>query len=286
MKKKILLIGSNGMLGSTFYKFLNNFSDYKIISISKKRKKLYKNKTKHYYFDVKNTQLLYKIIKMHRPNFVINCVGKVKKLVKNTNLKETYFINSIFPQILSKLSLEFKYKLIHFSTDCVFDGYKGNYRENDQCNAIDDYGFSKILGETNPKHTIILRTSIIGHEEGSKSRGLLNWFLRQKKQVLGYKKAIFSGLPTIEIAEIVNKYIIEKKVITNGLFNIASKPISKYDLLKKIAKIYKKKIEIKMNYSVKINRSLNGKKFKKITNYSSPSWDILIKKMLKFENSK
>lgn len=281
--KKILIIGANGMLGSTFCNYLSKFKDYQLICISRKKLLMQTQKIVNYNFDLSDYNLVYNVIKKHKPSFVINCAGKVKKLVGNDNLIDTYFINSVFPHILSSASQKFKFILIHFSTDCVFDGKKGNYKENDICNAKDNYGLSKILGETDPKYTIIFRTSIIGHEQGSNKRGLLCWFLNQRKQILGFKKAIFSGLPTIEIAEIVKKYIIEKKVVSYGIYNIASQPITKYDLLKKIAKIYKKQTKIKLDYSVKINRSLNGKKFNRITKYKPPSWDKLIKKMYKFK---
>ena len=294
MKKKIMILGSNGMLGSTFLKYLSKKKNYKIICISRKRdkslnqfnQKKFKRKIEFKYFDILNKKKLIQVLKLYKPNYLLNCIGVVKKLVNKKNIRNTYFINSILPHILSSLSSKFKFKLVHFSTDCVFDGKKGNYSEKDICNAKDDYGISKFIGEIYFSNSITIRTSIIGHENGNNQRGLLEWFLNQKKIVKGYKNAIFSGFPTIEIAEIVENYIIKRKIVSEGLYNIASKPISKYDLLRKISKIYKKKVEIKPNFSVRVDRTLCGKKFCKATKYKLPNWDKLILKMFNFNKIK
>ena len=288
--KKIFIFGCNGMLGFTFVKYLYLFSKYKIICISRRENTEFKkflnlkksNRISYYNFDLEDIKKLLNLFKKYKPHYVLNCAGKVKKLINKKNLQETIFINSLYPRMLDICALLIKFKLIHFSTDCVFTGIKGNYNEKDNCDADDTYGFSKLLGEPKSSNSIVIRTSIIGHELKGSNRGLLNWFLNQKNYVLGYKNAIFSGLPTIEIAEIVKKYILEKGIIKSGTYNVASKPITKYDLLLKIAKIYKKKIKIKLNYKVKIDRSLNAGKFNKLTRYSPLKWEKLIIKMYQF----
>ena len=194
--------------------------------------------------------------------------------------KETLFLNTKLPNALSDLAKSVNFKFIHFSTDCVFSGKKGNYTEKDISDCVDYYGKTKYLGENNSINTINLRTSIIGHELNTKI-GLLEWFLSSKKKVFGFKKAIFSGLTTLEIAKIVEKHIINKNVIKYGTFHISSKPISKYDLLKMISKIYKKNILITPNYNIKCNRALNSNKFRKVTGYDRKNWKEMLVELRK-----
>lgn len=228
--------------------------------------------------DIFDIQKLKEKINKFKPNLIINCIGIIKQKISKTNEKNIFYINSIFPHELYKISNIIKARVIHFSTDCVFDGKKGNYDERNQTNAKDIYGFSKALGELSYDNSITLRTSIIGHELNSK-KSLLDWFLHlNKKNCYGYTKAYFSGLPTIEIFNFIQKFLLKKKKIS-GIYNLSSSRISKYDLLKKISKVYSKKINIIKNNKLKIDRSLNSKKIKKLVNYKCPTWNILIKDM-------
>ena len=218
-----------------------------------------------------------KIIKF-KPNLIINCIGVIKQKILNLEEKNIFYINSIFPHEVYKISKIINSKIIHFSTDCVFDGKKGNYNEDSLPNAVDIYGFSKALGELNFNNSLTIRTSIIGHELESKN-SLLEWFLQlNQKKCNGFTDTYFSGLPTIEIFTFIEKFILKNKKI-NGIYHLSASKISKFNLLKKISKIYSKKIKIIKNNDLKIDRSLNSKKLKKLVNYKSPSWDKLIKNM-------
>lgn len=218
-----------------------------------------------------------KIIKF-KPNLIINCIGVIKQKILSLEEKNIFYINSIFPHEVYKISNMINSKIIHFSTDCVFDGKKGNYTENSLPNAEDIYGFSKALGELDFNNSLTIRTSIIGHELQSKN-SLLEWFLQlNQKKCYGFADAYFSGLTTIEIFNFLEKFILKNKKI-NGIYHLSASKISKFNLLKKISKIYSKKIKIIKNNDLKIDRSLNSKKIKKLVKYKSPSWDILIKNM-------
>ena len=166
-------------------------------------------------------------------------------------------------------------KFIQISTDCVFNGDKGNYQEKSIPNANDVYGKSKAAGEINDKINLTLRTSTIGHELFTK-HGLLEWFLSQNLICYGYSRAIFNGFPTSHFAQILSKII--KKDIT-GLLNVSGFKINKFVLLKKIKKIYKKNIIIKKNTSIKINRSLNNHLLNKYFPKIEKNWDKLLKRM-------
>tara|TARA_B100001769_G_C21991093_1_gene532680 strand:- start:53 stop:907 length:855 start_codon:yes stop_codon:yes gene_type:complete len=283
---KIYIVGISGMLGS---KLFNEFIKLKRLIVrgsSRSLPKIFNDDRRNIDLncDVYNLDLIYKNLKKFNPDIIINCIGVVKqKIKKNINEKEIFYINSIFPHELHKISKSLKSKLIHFSTDCVFDGKRGNYSEKNTPNAKDLYGLSKIIGEVDANNAITLRTSIIGDELNSK-KGLFEWFMSQKKNCQGYSNCYFSGFPTLEIFNIILKIIKRKKL--SGVYHLSSYKISKYDLLKLIAKIYQKKIKIYKNTNIKIDRSLNSNRFKDLIKYKSPSWEKLILEMYKNNGKK
>ena len=170
--------------------------------------------------------------------------------------------------------------MIHFSTDCIFSGNKGFYSEKDIPDPPDIYGRSKLLGELNYENTLTIRKSVIGHELETK-KGLLEWFLAQNNYVQGYKNVIFSGITVLELARLIDTYIIPRSDL-KGILNISGQSISKFDLLKLLANVYNKSIEIIPNESMNINRTLNGSQFNKLTGYRISPWSSLIKSMYEF----
>jgi dTDP-4-dehydrorhamnose reductase len=276
---KIYILGISGMLGSKlFHEFLKK--KYKVRgSLRTIPKKFLRYKSNiDSDIDVNNILKLKKKILKFKPDILINCIGVIKQKVDQSEEKNIFYINSVFPHELYKISNMINSKLIHFSTDCVFDGKKGNYNEESIANAYDIYGISKSLGELNLKNSLTIRTSIIGHELNS-NNSLLEWFLQLKKdKCYGYVHAYFSGMPTIEVFNFLEKFILKNKKIS-GIYNLSSTKISKYNLLKKISNIYSKKIKIIKSKKLKIDRSLNSNKLKELVKYKCPSWDDLIKNM-------
>ena len=278
---KIYIVGISGMLGGKLFNEFIKSKKFIVRGSSRKLPKIFYNFKKNIDLncDAYNLDLINKNLKKFNPDIIINCIGVVKqKIKKKSHEKEIFYINSIFPHELYKISKSMKIKLIHFSTDCVFDGKKGNYNENNTPNANDLYGLSKTIGEIDSNNAITLRTSIIGDEINTKN-GLFEWFMSQKKNCQGYVNCYFSGFPTIEIFNIILKIIKKKKL--SGVYHLSSHKISKYDLLNLIAKIYKKKIKIYKNTNIKIDRSLNSKRLKNLIKYKSPSWEKLILGMYK-----
>lgn len=214
------------------------------------------------------------------PQVVINCVGLVKQMTSADDPLEAIPINALLPHRLAKLCELAQARLVHISTDCVFSGNKGKYSESDMPDAEDLYGRSKLLGEVSYRHAITLRTSIIGHELG-RDHGLIGWFLSQQGRVKGYTEAIFSGLPTCELARVVRDYVIPNTDI-HGLYHVAAEPISKHDLLQMVNREYGKALQIERDEKVKINRSLDASRFKGATGYVAPTWPDLIAKMCEF----
>jgi dTDP-4-dehydrorhamnose reductase len=280
---RVLVLGATGMLG---YQLFKNclIRDISVNAIVRRKKDLVQrlgngieNKL-HIIDDVKNTAAIERIVSEFKPDYLINCVG----IIKQSNLAYDYYesiaINSLLPHQLLHLGSLYNFRLIHISTDCVFNGNNGNYKETDFSDAFDLYGKSKFLGEVAYGSGITLRTSIIGHAITEQKVSLIDWFLSQTFKTKGYVKAIFSGLTTLELSKVILDIIIAKKV-EPGLYQIASETISKFDLLRLTAEIYKKEILIEASEDVIIDRSLNGTKFSDLTSYLAPSWSEMLEEM-------
>lgn len=234
--------------------------------------------------DVLDQDALVDIIQRIKPGAIINCVGLIKQLANANDPLSALPINAMLPHRLAKLCALAGARLIHVSTDCVFSGRKGYYKEDDLSDAEDLYGKSKFIGELHQEpHVITLRTSIIGHEL-NRNHALVDWFLSQDGPVKGYAKAVFSGLPTVELARVMRDYVLPAPEL-HGLYHVGAAPIDKLSLLKLIAETYGKKIEIIPDEQVCIDRSLDSSSFRQATGYVPPSWAELIKKMHFHNNS-
>ena len=215
-----------------------------------------------------------------RPDVVINCVGLVKQLSNAEDPLVAVPINTLLPHRLARMCEVAGARLVHVSTDCVFSGKQGNYTEFDLADAQDVYGRSKLLGEVDYPHAVTLRTSIIGHELRS-AHGLIDWFLSQQARVKGYTEAVFSGLPTCELARVVRDFVIPHASL-RGVYHVAAEPISKHDLLQIVNREYGKNLQIEPDDQVKINRSLDASRFREATGYVAPAWPDLIAQMREF----
>lgn len=283
--KKVLVLGASGMLGNAVLRMLSQIDGYIVTGTirSEQTIDLLPKKVRNLVvcgIDADNQDSLLRLFKEVRPDVVINCTGLVKQLTDVSNPLIALPINSLFPHRLAHICALSGARLVHMSTDCVFTGKKGMYTENDVPDANDMYGVSKRLGEVNYSNAVTLRTSIIGHELNG-SRSLIDWFLSQEVATKGYRRAIFSGLPAIEIARIISEFVIPNTQM-KGVYHVSSDPISKYDLLSLVAKIYEKKIVINEDNDFVIDRSLDSTKFREETGYNPPSWESLITLMYEF----
>jgi len=283
---RVLILGATGMLGSTLLRF---FASKKHIDIAGT---IRSNQGKTFFtadlwnklipgIDVENVESVNYAFELFKPDIVINCVGIVKQLNESDDPLVAIPINSLLPHQLADLCTKQQARLIHFSTDCVFSGAKGLYLEGDFPDANDLYGRSKYLGEVAGKTNVLtLRTSIIGHEL-SGAHSLVNWFLSQNDPIKGYSKAIFSGLPTVEIARILDEFVFTNPSL-NGVYHLSGFPINKFDLLTLIAKTYNKEIVINLDDKVKIDRSLDSSRFRNSTGFMPKKWPQLIQEMHQF----
>ncbi len=228
--------------------------------------------------DVLDQDALVNVLARIRPDIVINCVGLIKQLADAKDPLSALPINAMLPHRLAKLCGLAGARLIHVSTDCVFSGRKGMYTEADLSDAEDLYGKSKFIGELHKvPHAITLRTSIIGHELGT-NFSLIDWFLSQSGPVKGYEKAIFSGLPTVELARVMKDYVIPNPGL-HGLYHVSVEPIDKLSLLRLVAEVYGHQIQIIPDEQVCIDRSLDSSRFRQAAGYLPPAWPELVKMM-------
>lgn len=283
---KILVIGAGGMLGNAIFRFFSDSPGYEAfgsirsnIALRYFPIKLHSNLISG--IGIENWGRLNNLLIQIKPEVVINSIGLVKHLVIEQDPLMAININAAFPHRLAKLSELHGARLIHISTDCVFSGKKGMYTEFDISDAADLYGRTKYLGEVDYSHAITLRTSIIGHElNGSDS--LIGWFLAQKSDIKGYTRAIFSGLPTVELARIIRDFVIPHPNL-RGVHNVSSTPISKYELLTLVSKAYEWSNAIIPDGQLAIDRSLDSAKFQAATGYKPKSWANLVSEMHSFK---
>lgn len=280
---RVLVLGVTGMLGSAVFKIFSQDAQLETWGTLRGGKMLASVAASDCErlitgVNVLDQDALAAVLAQVRPDVIINCVGLIKQLADAKDPLVALPINSMLPHRLARLCVLARARLIHVSTDCVFSGRKGRYLEDDVSDAEDLYGKSKYIGELHDlPHAITLRTSIIGHELKS-SYALVDWFLSQHGNVKGFSKAIYSGLPTVELARVMKDFVLPRPQL-RGLYHVASEPISKLDLLRLLAREYGKEIEIVPDDTFVIDRSLNGGRFNSDTGYQAPGWPELIARM-------
>ena len=279
---RVLILGASGMLGHAMLRVLDETGQLEVYGT------LRSDAAKRFFpprlvgrlrsgVDAEHQDVLTRLFSELRPAVVVNCVGLVKQLDEANDPLRAIPVNAMLPHRLARLCELVGARLVHISTDCVFSGEKGDYRETDRVDATDLYGLSKYLGEVDYPHAITLRTSIIGPELNG-AQGLIGWFLQQRETCQGFTRAVFSGLPTVVLAQMVRDVIIPRTEL-HGLYHVAASPITKFDLLQLVAEAYGKSIRIIPVDSPVIDRSLNAGRFRAATGYVAPQWPELIATM-------
>ena len=284
-KHTILVLGASGMLGNAMLRYFASRTGHDVVGVvrSERSAQLLPPGVRDHVIeggDVEDFDSLVQVFDLSRPTVVINCVGLVKQLGNAKDPLAAIPINAVLPHRLARLCSLAHARLIHLSTDCVFSGAKGMYVEDDLPDATDVYGRTKLLGEVDYPHALTLRTSIIGHELAG-HHSLVCWFLAQKEAVRGFSKAVFSGFPTVEIARIIDEYILPRSELS-GLYHLSADPIDKFRLLQLIAKVYGKEIRIDEDPALVIDRSLDSNRFRATTGFQPEPWLELVRRMNAF----
>tara|TARA_B100001245_G_scaffold47038_1_gene30777 strand:- start:41 stop:895 length:855 start_codon:yes stop_codon:yes gene_type:complete len=279
---RLLILGGSGMLGHQLWRGLHAqhdtwvtlrrpVADFAVHNLFDEAKAIQ-------FDDITDDTALERALGQAKPEAVINCVGLIKQRDEASDEALTLRVNAEFPHRLAKRCGEAGARLIHFSTDCIFAGTKGNYTESDPSDAADLYGQSKHQGEVADAHSVTLRTSVIGHELGT-NLALLDWFLSQRGQAIsGFTKAIYSGFTTLEMARIVDR-ILTKHPALSGVWHVASEPISKFALLQLCREKLGWEGVIEPNDEFVCDRSLNADRFNQATGYTPPSWEAMISEL-------
>jgi dTDP-4-dehydrorhamnose reductase len=279
---RVLVLGGAGMLGHKMYQILGaRFPEVYCTIVERPgdppltRVDLLQRNSVMSGVDVTDTGKLQVLLEDLEPGTVVNCVGMVKQRREARDAIPSITLNALLPHQLARMASGIRARLIHFSTDCVFSGSRGGYRENDPSDADDLYGRSKYLGEVSEPPALTLRTSIVGRELTNHA-SLLEWFLAQKGHTIkGFRRVLYSGLTTTRMAHLVGD-LIEHHPNLRGLYHVAGPWISKYELLCQARKAFGLDIEIVPDDEEVNDRTLDAERFRAATGYCAPSWPEML----------
>ena len=276
---RILILGGDGMLGHRLWHHLASQHEIRVtvrLGIEAcSGLAVFDSDQVFAGIDVRYEDDLLSVFAEFKPEAVINAIGIVKQRDEAKTALPSLELNALFPHRLSNICAAAGARLIHMSTDCVFSGDRGGYTEDDPSDARDLYGRTKFLGEVRDDHCVTLRTSIIGLELSRKA-SLIEWFLAQRGTITGYRKAIYTGFTTMEMARIIER-ILTRHPDLSGLWQVASQPIDKYNLLSGLStRLGRDDIDIRPDDSFACDRSLVADRFTGATGYHAPGWDEML----------
>ncbi len=278
---KVLVLGGDGMLGHQLLLSLGSRFDVKCTlrktAAECSANPIFDPSRIYFSVDARSSGRVQEIFEDFRPEVVINCIGIVKQRHDAAESIPSLEINALLPHQLAVLCKTVNARLIHMSTDCVFSGSQGHYREDDFADARDLYGRTKYLGEVAYDRCLTLRTSIIGRELHN-HQSLLDWFLAQTGTIRGFRKAIYSGFTTLEMSRIISM-MIDRYPDASGLYHVSSEPIDKYSLLCLVRDKLGKDIEIVPDDEFVCDRSLDSGRFRAAFAYEPPSWDAMVEEL-------
>ncbi len=267
---KYLILGINGMAGHMIAQYLFE-QGHAVTGFARSKSLSFRTIAG----DARNEAEVRKAIEYDTFDVVINCIGVLNRLV-DENLSDGIYLNSVFPHFLSKCLEKKKTKLIHISTDCVFEGKKGQYAETDVTDATSYYGRSKALGEVLDEKNLTIRTSIVGPELKQKGVGLFHWFMNQDTAVNGYERVIWTGVTTLQLAKAIEA---DLSVNQTGLYHLVNNDvISKHDLLGLFNRYCRKNpIEIRSEVQTISDKSLCNTRREALLEV--PSYEQMVKEM-------
>ncbi|MEQ1904592.1 MAG: SDR family oxidoreductase [Pirellulaceae bacterium] len=274
---RIAILGAAGLIGHKLLeKMTDRFED--VFGLVRKPRAAFpflRNFSEDRIFDnvdVRNFEYLTGMLRVIDMDVILNCVGITKRRPEIKDWLTAIDVNSMFPHRLANWAAEHGKRVIHFSTDCVFDGELGNYNEDSVTTGRDAYGRTKALGEIRYDHSLTIRSSFIGRELAEFSE-LLEWFLAQRgPKIRGFRQAWYSGISTIEMARIVGD-IIELHPDLNGLYQLSmSEPINKFDLLCLARDAFGRDIEIEPDDSFITYPTLDSSRLRQKMPIELPTW--------------
>lgn len=277
---RILILGAAGMLGHKLCQHLGlRFRDIQATIRTQRssagRFELFKNVRLIDGVDALDFTRMRQVLDQIDPQIIINCIAITKRRDAAAGSLPSIDLNAALPHRLALWATAHSARLIHISTDCVFDGRTGGYTEDSPTNAQDLYGRTKALGEVTGPGILTLRTSIIGREFDHRTE-LLEWFLAQRgKRIKGYRRALYTGVSTLWMARVIGD-LIDQFPGLEGLYQVAAPAISKYELLGLARDAFNVPVEIDPDDTVVIRRDLDGERFRQATGIEVPGWQQMM----------
>lgn len=282
----ILIIGADGMIGFALYRYFELYSDCVVRGSIRSKRDLaafgpgWQNRV-FVTGSLDRDDAIRVLMENCEPSVVINCAGATAHVSEGEAPLVAIPANSLLPHRLHAAARAVGARFIHLSTDCVFDGARGNYFEADPVDAKTIYGLSKALGEVRGHaDAVTIRTSPVGYELSSK-RGLLAWFLSQTGDIRGFTNAYFSGLTNMQLAKVIERHFVGEPK-RHGLYHVTGPRISKFDLVTKFKAQFQSPVEITPDGTLTLDRSLNGSRFRNETGEELPDWDQMIEELAAF----
>ena len=281
---RVLILGASGLIGHQLFKQLTPRFGEVHATLHRPREAfkefgLFESPQVVDNVDVREFEKLTGILQALDPDVVLNCAGITKRRPEIQDPLVGIEVNARFPHQLAMWAREQGKRVIHFSTDCVFDGTDGDYTEDSPTTGKDVYGQTKALGEIRYDHTLTIRSSFIGRELDHFSE-LLEWVRGQHgKTINGFTEAWYSGVSTIEMSRVVGD-IIQDHPELNGLYQLAiPEPISKYDLLCCARDAFGLDVEIVPDASFRTRPTLDGSRLRKELDLALPTWPEMMREL-------
>lgn len=278
---KVLVLGGDGLLGHHLLGVLAPLHETKVTLratlASYAGLGLFTARNAFGDVDVRDAGTVRAVLDAFRPDAVVNTVAIVPQRADGGDFVANLEVNAFFPHRLAQMCAGLGARLVHISTDSVFSGARGSYREADRPDPVDLYGRSKLVGEAAGERVLVLRTALVGTGL-TRRTGLIDWFLQQQGRVNGYRGAILSGLTAKELARVIER-LVSRHPQAAGLFHLGADAISKHDLLRRLRDLGSSTAEIVPDDKVRVNRSLDSSRFRAMFSYSPPSWDEMLEEL-------
>jgi len=280
---KVCVLGSGGLLGHMLIRVLSASHDV----YGTTREKASKDSPLAQFLpiekwigevDAAEPSSIKRVFEKNQFDIAINCIGLIKQRSDQVDDRPMMSINGEFPHKLAEIANSSGVRVIQISTDCVFSGDKGNYVETDTPDPVDTYGRSKLLGELNDSTNLTIRTSHIGPELG-RHTSFFDWVLGSENQTVnGYMGAIYSGFSTRVSAQLIGT-LLERFYLYGNVWHLASKPISKFELIELINSVFDLKIQLVEDRQYTCDRSLKMDSLNKRFEFTAPTWRAMIEAM-------
>ena len=242
---KVVVTGSNGLLGQSLINLLLKEKDvYKVIGFSRGENRSGRDDFSYVSIDITNEKNLKEILLEIEPNFIINTAAMTQVDDCEVDKQACDLLNVSVVEWLAEISDNINAHLIHLSTDFIFDGIKGNYKETDVPNPLSYYGLSKLKSEEvliNSKidYTILRTILVFGKVYDMSRSNIVLWVksMLEKGKEITIVNDQYRSPTYVEDLALACKITLDKKA--RGIYNISSNELlSVYEIVQQIADVF------------------------------------------------